>query len=170
MTQQLVLGLDLASEKTGVVLLDLATREIHERDTITARGSWKAARRVAFIADALREWIVEPAVVDIWAEDLATHYVTSAFAMGRIHQAVALVVAEHSPLDRRIDEAFGLLDTSAIKMHATGKPGSKKPAMIAAAIARWPALVEATDDEADAAWVADLGAVRLKAAIDDARQ
>lgn len=161
----MVLGLDLASGTSGVVLVDLETGEIFERDYIAATASWHVSRRVQYIAGALVQWITEPRVVDIWAENYGTRYVHVAAAMGRMHQAVAQTIVDHSPLDRRIDQAFGLLAPKAIKVHATGRGGATKAEMIAAARRRWPRLVDATDDEADAAWVADLGASHFRASM-----
>jgi Holliday junction resolvasome RuvABC endonuclease subunit len=42
-----------------------------------------------------------------------------------------------------------------VKATATGKGAASKDAMIAAARARWPNVTPATDDEADALWIAE---------------
>ena len=45
---------------------------------------------------------------------------------------------------------------SQIKKHATGKGNSGKPAMIAAAKAKWPEVKIIDDNHADALWLLDL--------------
>lgn len=59
----------------------------------------------------------------------------------------------------RVCEELGLnythVNTSAVKRHATTKGNAGKPAMIAAALARWPFPVDYDDNEADALWIAD---------------
>jgi Holliday junction resolvasome RuvABC endonuclease subunit len=48
-----------------------------------------------------------------------------------------------------------------VKKLATGKGNAGKPAMIAAALERWPGFEPADDNEADARWIAVAGEVEL---------
>ncbi len=48
-----------------------------------------------------------------------------------------------------------------VKKLATGKGNAGKPAMIAAALERWPGFEPADDNEADARWIAVAGEVEI---------
>lgn len=161
----LVLGVDLSSTCTGFALVDLGTLDLRGLGHVKPIGAWEISRRVHYVMAALAASVASTDVVDIWAEGIGTRMVAAAASAGRCHQAFAATVIEFSPLDRRIDHAYGTVSPAELKRHATGKGNADKAMMLAAARRQWPHVTFCNDDEADAAWVAHYGATRIAASM-----
>jgi hypothetical protein len=152
-----ILALDLSSHtgwarvySTGKVtsgVLELALGETEHPGEF-----WKRVRRSFAVLAGGVEWIV-------WEKIITPASRKSSFSPGTLFVLEAQLV----------EVAFDLgvetktLMPSTLKKHATGWGRSKKPAMLAAARAKWPKRTIATHDEADALWVLDWARKELAA-------
>lgn len=92
-------------------------------------------------------------------EEVRRHVSTaSAHVYGGI---IAVIAAECEAMEPKIP--YRGLHVQHAKKLATGKGNANKEAMVAAAQARWPGYAFADDNEADARWLAELGAKELGA-------
>ncbi len=143
----MILGLDLSLTATGWATI--------HRDGTTETGVIPNSK--GHIADRLWAW--EVALLDQFAADVNHVYVEDlagnqhgAFELGMIHAPFWRAVRPFYPLDH-----ITLVNASTLKTHATGKGGAAKAQVLAEAIRRL-GYQGHDHNEADALWLADMGA------------
>ncbi len=147
-----VLGIDLALRRTGIALVDYDSGELAHHAIIETAPAVELSERLDLIADAILAVVDEWTPIEIGIEQpIAYRSGTTTLRLGMAHGAVRLALwrrciapAEYAP--------------SAVKAHACGRGNADKAVMVARAQSRWGVVL--SDDEADAAWVADLHRVR----------
>lgn len=141
-----VIGLDLALRTTGYAVVDYDTGGLIDYDLIATHPNGPIEHRLRVIAARVAALVKVWQPLDVWKEDPIAHRSgTTTIRLAMVHGAVATIP----------NLTINGLNPSAIKRHATGRGNADKTAMIAAARKRWGVTLSA--DEADAAWVADLG-------------
>lgn len=163
-----VLGLDLALASTGWAVVDYDTADLLAHGRIVTKpppSHWPDERKSERLSERLHEIVVATKrliedwlPIEIGVEQPISHNSgTTTLRIGMVHGAVrgALMGAGAIPAE---------LGPTAVKRHATGHGNADKAAMQARARLRWG--VDLTEDEADAAWVADLARARAWAEFD----
>jgi Holliday junction resolvasome RuvABC endonuclease subunit len=90
-------------------------------------------------------------------EEVRRHMGTDA---AHVYGGIVAVITEECEAHRPRIPYLGV-PVGTVKKLATGKGNAGKPAMIAAALERWPGFEPADDNEADARWIAVAGEVEI---------
>lgn len=85
-------------------------------------------------------------------EDVRRHTGTTA---GHVYGGIVAVMTEFCEMR---DIPYVGVPVGTIKKFATGKGNANKTKMLTAALKKWPGFEPATDDEADARWIAECAA------------
>lgn len=141
-----ILGLDLSTTCTGVALVTL-DGDLDDAWEIPTKAHWNLETRCRHIASEIGDTVDCYKFADIWVEAIGTRFIASAIALGRLRGHVEIALSGRQ---------LGEVSPAQVKQHATGKGNADKAAMIAAAETRWHPRTF-TDNEADAAWIADYG-------------
>lgn len=150
----LIVGLDLSLRCSGWARLDYETGDLFDAGVITTDTRDPIDVSLRSIAAAVRDVCRDAA--DVFVEQpIAYRSGTTTITIAMVHGAV-LASLPTVPVVA--------LGPTEVKRHATGRGNADKDAMRVAAARRWGELLPS--DEADAAWVADLGRQLLIDAID----
>jgi crossover junction endodeoxyribonuclease RuvC len=144
----IVMGLDLATATAGVACVEIDTGNLTFFKEINAKKSWLTPKRCAYISSEISNIIDELQPDYVWGEAIGTRFIQTAIGMGRVHQSI------YEALEKT-NRSYETLSPSQVKKYATGSGTAKKEQMIKAAYDRWNVVL--TDNEADAAWVAEYG-------------
>lgn len=153
-----LVGFDLGTVKTGFAVLDYDSGALIDHGLLRRCGDERAEWVTNMVDDIV-------AVVDRWSpfevaiESPMVVKQSGADLLLGLHGAVMV------GLWRRTMTAAAIPASSA-KKYATGNGRASKDEMVAAALARWG--VALSEDEADAAWVADLARICAHATFDEA--
>ena len=151
-----ILGLDLALARTGWAHIDYEGGTLVDHGVIATSTTDPLVDRLRYIAREVRALATDASNVFV-EQPIAYRSGTTTIRLGMVHGAVAVRLPADTPL-----VAIGITE---VKRWATGHGNADKDAMRRAAVKRWEASL--TADEADAAWIADLGRHLILAAIDD---
>lgn len=143
-----VCGLDLASQRSGYAILDVDGGLVGCGTLIRAPRASLIVYQ-AYLAEQID--VITADCLDIWKEDIVVRFAKAAIPIGRVHGAVELGIWR----DQRRE--IGLISPKHAKKIGTGNGNASKDDMVAAATARWGALIAGDEDIADACWVAEAG-------------
>lgn len=152
----LIVGLDLALRSSGWAHLGFEDGDLLATGTIATTARDDISQCLRTIAAEVNAVCADAA--DVFVEQPIAHRSgTTTISIGMVHGAVLTAVPSTTPIIR--------VGPTEVKRHATGRGNADKADMRRAAAMRWGELLPS--DEADAAWVADLGRHLILAAIDD---
>lgn len=141
-----VIGLDLSLTSTGIA------SSLGWVDRIRPAGA--GMQRLRFIRDAILGYVVAPT-------DLVVVEGPSYGSVGaRQHERAGLWWHVMETIDRH-DLRWVQVAPAALKRYATGSGNAGKDAVLTAAVRRFPAIEVTGNDEADALWLAAIGAELL---------
>jgi crossover junction endodeoxyribonuclease RuvC len=164
-TRPRVLGIDVSLSSTGLALVDHRGLRTGLVRTRPVEGYAATTTRLQYIKAGVREWLTQP--VDLAVLEDPTKVATSARGQmtGKASERAGLFWLVLDLL-AEAGVPFGACTSSQLKQYGTGNGNAGKAAMVAAAREAFPRAGIAKDDEADAAWLAAMGARRLGAPID----
>lgn len=158
-----VVGIDLSLASTAVAAMDLSGGDLFvhrvKSKGSTADGLHTKLDRYRKLAIEIAEAAVAPSpvLVAIEGAQFATSKDTSAHRRAGVWWRVCdLVQSSGIPVIE--------VPPTTIKKWGTGKGNASKDMVLASAVRRWPEVV-GQNDEADAAWLADIAAYVLNSAI-----
>ncbi len=155
-----ILGVDLGVS-CGWALLDTETGEFVNSGAVLlfARGRDKEDHaRYVHLAEWIRAWVSdETEGPDLIAYEKVEHApaVDSAHSYGGLRGVLLLTAAEHGV-------RYLGVNVAKVKKAAGLRSHASKDQILAAARARWPGYEFASDDEADARWVALAAAAQIQ--------
>jgi len=157
-----VVGIDLSLTSTAVAALHTGTGDLYVHrvrsvgkasDSLLAKVGRYTRLSQEIAAAAL---ISSPALVTIEGAQFATQKDTSAHRRaGLWWRVVELIIEAGVPVVE--------VPVSTVKKWGTGRGNASKDMMLAAAVRRWDQVSQ--NDEADAAWLADIAAYHLGTAV-----
>ena len=152
----LIVGLDLSLRCSGWARLDYESGDLLDAGVITTDTRDPIDVSLRSIAAAVRDVCRDAA--DVFVEQpIAYRSGTATISIAMVHGAARSTLPADLPVVT--------VGPTEVKRHATGRGNADKADMRLAAAKRWGQLL--TSDEADAAWIADLGRHLILAAIDD---
>jgi Holliday junction resolvasome RuvABC endonuclease subunit len=102
----------------------------------------------------------------VFYEEVRRHMGTDA---AHVYGGIVAVITEEC--EARVPKTpYMGIPVGTVKKLATGKGNAGKPAMIEAALARWPGFKPADDNEVDARWIAVAGEAELRLTHDRLRE
>ena len=116
----------------------------------TEGGGMRYLRARRRFARLIEQWQRDAGGVVLAYEEVRRHAGTSA-----AHVYGGLTAVLQATCEAR-GVPYRSVPVGTVKMHATGKGNAGKAAMMDAAAERWGPLALASDDEADALWIADV--------------
>ena len=150
-----VIGMDLSVTAPGFAV---AYNGDVGADTLKVPDKMRGAERMDLIVTAARTWAAGAGLVVI--EGMAPHGFDDGEQLAGLRWIVRLAM-------HRAGTPVAIAPPASVKQYATGNGAAGKPAMVAAAQAMWPDVEFVTDDAADAAFLAAMGARYLGRPCDD---
>jgi crossover junction endodeoxyribonuclease RuvC len=137
-------GIDLSLTSTGIAII-----AEHRAYTLTLAPKFTGHRRLAFLAQAVSDHVADADVVLI--EGAAFGRPNNAFVLGGCWYVVTHELWKQG-------WPYVVVPPACLKKYATGKGGAKKEAVAFEAVRRFPDVQLRNNDEADALWLAAMGA------------